>query len=402
MRNLLFVTCHLPYPVTSGGRRREYELVTRLARERDVHLLTFTETYEEDLEHSDFFEDLCASVTVAPVRCSDHRVYPSEVRRHANRDGRAIVSKILDENAIELIHVESFYLMQHVPEQTRLPIFLQEQNVEYLLWKQRAETARHPEVKADAMWEYLRTIEAETRAWQRASLCGAVTREDLAVMEEAVSSAHVRLVPNGFDHLPAGAVRPRSAKDGATGRVVFVANFAYQPNVDAALYLGEAIWPLVTRRVPTAQLLLVGNAPPPGVQALEMEFPTVRVTGRVPDVTPYLDLADVVVCPLRIGGGIKVKVLEALSRGKAIVTTTTGAQGISFPERSMRVVDAPSAFAEATVELLRREDLRHDLEDKARLATQELPTWEDAAMALTSSYRELLGAPQRLRSPGAD
>jgi glycosyltransferase involved in cell wall biosynthesis len=396
MCNLLFITCHLPYPATSGGRRREYELVTRLAREHDVHLLTFTETYEEDLEHSGFFEDLCSSVTVAPVHCSNNRSHPSEVRRHTNRHGRAIVRKILDENPIELIHVESFYLMQHVPEQTRLPIFLGEQNVEYLLWKQRAETARHPEVKADAMWEYLRTIEAETRAWQRADMCGAVTREDLAVMEEALSPAHVRLVPNGFDHLAAGGLQPRSAQVRATGKVVFVANFAYQPNVDAALYLGEAIWPLVTRRVPKAQLLLVGNAPPPGVQALAMEFPTVKVTGRVPDVTPYLDLADVVLCPLRIGGGIKVKVLEALCRSKAIVTTTVGAQGISFPERSMRVVDAPSSFAQATIELLRREDLRHDLEDRARLATQKLPTWEDAAMALTSSYRELLGAPERL------
>jgi glycosyltransferase involved in cell wall biosynthesis len=397
MSNLLFITCHLPYPVTSGGRRREYELVTRLAREHDVHLLTFTETYEEDLEHSGFFEDSCCSVTVVPVRCSDNRAHPSEVRRHANPNGRAIVRKILDENPIELIHVESFYLMQHLPEPTRFPIFLQEQNVEYLLWKQRAETARHPEVKADAMWEYLRTIEAETVAWQRADMCGAVTREDLAVMEEAVSPAHVRLVPNGFDHLPTGVVRRRSAQDGGSRNVVFVANFAYQPNVDAALYLGEAIWPLVSRRVSDARLLLVGNAPPPGVQALGMELPTVKVTGRVPDVTPYLDLADVVVCPLRIGGGIKVKVLEALCRGKAIVTTTVGAQGIPFAEQSMRVVDEPSAFAQATIELLRREDLRGDLEARALVATQKLPTWDDAAMALTSSYRELLGAPQRLR-----
>lgn len=390
MANLLFITCHLPYPLVSGGRRREYELVTRLAREHNIQLMSFTETFEEDLHNAAVMEGVCRSVTVLPVTCSDDPSIPSEVRRHTCRDGSLHVGDIIAANEIQLIHVESFYLMQHVPEATNLPVFLQEQNVEYLLWKQRAETARHASEKANATWEYLRTIEAETREWQRADMCGAVTVDDLAAMRGALPSADIRLVPNGFDHLDASNESPKVVTDARSDTVVFVANFDYQPNVDAALYLVEKIWPLVIRSAPEVRLLLVGNAPPPAVVALDADSPNVEVTGRVPEVFSYLDRADVFLCPLRIGGGIKVKVLEALRRGKAIVTTSVGAQGIENPEAAMRVVDDPAGFAEATVELLRRPALRTELEKKARAAAARLPTWDEAAKALASCYQELL------------
>jgi polysaccharide biosynthesis protein PslH len=234
----------------------------------------------------------------------------------------------------------------------------------------------------------LRTIDSETRAWQRADMCGAVTPDDLAIMRELVGSkAH--LVPDGFDHLGPADITKMTRMEQRSGTVVFVANFAYQPNIDAALNLGDKIWPLITRRVPDAHLLLVGNAPPPEVEVLARQSANVKVTGRVPEVGPYLDRAQVVVCPLRIGGGIKVKVLEALSRGKAIVTTTIGAQGIPEAERCMRVVDEPSSFARATIALLRRPDLRADLEARARVAANQLPTWDQAAAALGSCYEEL-------------
>jgi glycosyltransferase involved in cell wall biosynthesis len=282
--------------------------------------------------------------------------------------------------------------MQHVPHGTGLPIFLQEQNIEYLLWKQRAETARDSSEKSTATWEYLRTIEAETTAWQRADMCGAVTSEDLSVMHEALPSADVRLVPNGFDHLKTKAARPKEGFNGNGQTAVFVANFAYQPNIDAALYLGERIWPLVSRRVPEAQLRIVGNAPPPEVEALGSSA-SIEVTGRVPDVTPYVNQADVVLCPLRIGGGVKVKVLEALCLGKAIVTTTIGAQGFREPQQSMCLVDEPRRFALATIGLLKRPDLRADMEARARSAANQLPTWDDAAAVLDSCYRDLAGRP---------
>jgi glycosyltransferase involved in cell wall biosynthesis len=124
------------------------------------------------------------------------------------------------------------------------------------------------------------------------------------------------VVPDAVDHLgsaPLDAVAPRP-------ELVFVANFAYQPNVDAAFWLCREIFPRVREQVPEARALLVGNGPPQELQALACEH--IFVTGRVPSVAPSLDRAAVVVCPLRVGGGIKVKMLEALCRGKAIVASS--------------------------------------------------------------------------------
>jgi glycosyltransferase involved in cell wall biosynthesis len=144
---------------------------------------------------------------------------------------------------------------------------------------------------------------------------------------------------------------------------------------------------------------LVGNAPPPEVLALAGE--TVKVTGRVPDVLPYLDAADVMVCPLRIGGGIKVKTIEALRRGKAIVSTPIGAQGLGAQAREALLVEAePQAFAVAVTSLLRDRDRRTQLERRAQRAGARLPLWDDAAAALAALYDELL-APASIQSLGA-
>jgi glycosyltransferase involved in cell wall biosynthesis len=399
MAKVLFVTCHLPYPLISGGRRREYELISRLAREYEIHLLAFTKTYREDSENTAALRDACRSVTILPVECVTDPYLPSQVGRHACGDGVATLRRIVRRNGIDLVHVEGFYVMQHVPDDLTIPVFLQEQNVEYLLWKQRAERARHPRAKTTALWEYMRTIDAEVAAWRRADACGAVTYDDLRVMRRALPSVNVRLVPDGLDHLDrreAEAVT-RHEPDRRPPVASFVANFAYQPNVDAALYLAERIWPLISKRMPHARLLLVGNAPPPEVQALGARSPSITVTGRVPDVGCYLDESDVVLCPLRVGGGIKVKILEALSRGKAIVTTAIGAQGIPRPEQAMRVVEDPVEFARAALEILSRPETRLDLERRARVAANELPTWDDAAHALGACYGDLLRAPRIVR-----
>lgn len=394
MPNLLFVTCHLPYPLISGGRRREYELLTRLAPRFGIHLVAITKTYGEDVENSIIFEDFCESVTVLPAEMSRSKREPLQVRKHSCRAATATIDGLIARHDIDLIHVEAFYMMQHVPPSVSVPVFLQEQNIEYLLWKQRAQQTHDPKERTTALWEYLATLQTETRAWEQADLCGALTTEDFQVMQASLTRANVRLVPDGCDHL----ARDDDVAGGYdlskwSGKIaVFVGNFAYQPNIDAARHLVSDIWPYVLRHDPAARLILVGNAPPPEIEALAKRRSRVEVTGRVPDVTPYLDMADVFLCPLRIGGGIKVKVLEALCRGKPIVTTSVGAQGIPGAGTAMVVADDPREFARATVRLLRSEGARDLLAQQARARAELLPTWDDATEALVAAYETLLAS----------
>jgi glycosyltransferase involved in cell wall biosynthesis len=133
----------------------------------------------------------------------------------------------------------------------------------------------------------------------------------------------------------------------------------------------------------------VGNAPPPEVCALADD--RTIVTGQVDDVLPYLDAATVIVCPLRIGGGIKVKAIEALRRGKAIVSTPVGAQGLDGPARAaLAIAEDDAKFASHVVSLLLDPGERGRRERRAATAARALPSWDDGAAALTAAYGELL------------
>jgi polysaccharide biosynthesis protein PslH len=198
-------------------------------------------------------------------------------------------------------------------------------------------------------------------------------------------------VPDGADHVPARSETDRGAVIGHARppQVILLANFGYAPNVDAALYFCQDILPRLRRAVHDVHVWLVGNAPPSEILALRGD--RVHVTGYVPDVLPYLDAADVVVCPLRIGGGIKVKVIEALRRGKAIVSTGIGAQGLPAEARQALVVaDDPRDFAGAAAALLSDRLHRRRLERRATAAGRSLPTWKEAAVRLATVYDELL------------
>lgn len=311
------------------------------------------------------------------------------------------LERAIEEFRPEVIHAEGFYLMQHLPERRQVPVLLVEQNVEYLLWRQKAEASTRRDDRDQRLREYLLTLESETRAWLAASMVATVTHEDRDAILAAEPSIDVRVVPDGADHLrlPDPAPRP---EDRMHNVIAFVANFGYEPNVDAALYLLRKIFPRVRTRVPGAQLLLVGNEPPAEVVDLADATLGVTVTGRVAEVEPYIESATVIACPLRIGGGIKVKVLEALARGKAIVTTTVGAQGLGpHADKAMEIHDRPLAFSDALVQLLRRPRLRASLERRAAEFAKTLPTWDAAADELAACYEELargVGAPPTERT----
>ena len=402
--NIMFLTGHLPYPPVSGGRRREFELLTRLCDRFAFHVVVISKTPDEDLANADAFRRYCESLEVAPAvhpggSAPPH--LPSIALRHWAPGGADFVRQRLEEGGVTVLHIEGFYLMHHAPAGSPVPVLLVEQNVEYTIWHQRMRRARGRRQRRRNLAEYARTLQAEIEAWKRSDLCAAVTDEDRATMLAAVPSLDVRLIPDGADHAPTlqhsvGSTSTEVLRDGPT--VAFVANFGYAPNVDAALYLTKRIMPAVAARVPSAKLFLVGNAPPPEIRTLQSDG--IVVTGRVPSIEPYLEAADVVVCPLREGGGVKVKVLEALRHGKAVVTTPVGAQGLdSKGTGALLVRDDPRSFARAVEMLLVDETERTRLETAARRFAETLPTWDEAAESLARCYEELITSQARASSP---
>lgn len=401
MVRVLFLSSHLPYPPVSGGRRREFELLRRVGRKHSIHVCAVTNTYDEDCRNISALGQYCSTVDlfestdVACLPARELNVHPYQVLRNISPQASAHIAFLLASQAFDIIHVEGFYMMQHVPPANCYPVLLVEQNIEYVLWQQRAQIAANNEERLFALRQSALTQESEIAAWRRASLRAVLTDEDRQLMKRLESEVAVRLVPDGIDIRCIESDRdPCLARSLATLHspfLLFVGNFGYQPNVDAAEYLCHEIFPHIRMTLPQVSLILVGNQPPPSLVALG-RIPNVVVTGRVLSVNPYLAAADIVVCPLRIGGGVKVKMLEALAYGKAIVCSSVAAQGLSdLVDRSFWIADSPQEFAKRVIQLFQQPEKKTQMEMAAKLAAFNLPTWDDAALCLESCYGELLG-----------
>jgi glycosyltransferase involved in cell wall biosynthesis len=173
------------------------------------------------------------------------------------------------------------------------------------------------------------------------------------------------------------------------------------PNEDAMLYLCRDVLPLIRAEEPATTVTIVGRAPTPAVKALADDHANVRVTGRVDDVRPYVDAASVYIVPLRIGGGTRLKIFEAMAMGKAVVSTTVGAEGLPVVDGTHVVIaDQPQAFAGAVVALMRDPVRRAALESAARALVRERYDWSAVAGDLESALERFArGAPADVRVP---
>jgi len=319
------------------------------------------------------------------------------VKKHMSEEASSYISFLLKNQSFDVVHIEGYYLLQHIPTKAEVPILLIEHNIEHLLALQRFMVAVTEEEKSYFWSEYIKTLKWEQLMWKRATVCVALTKEDKIIMERLESNIRVRLIPNGSDHLKkiddvttllSSSFEPPVITDNSP-TVLFVGNFAYEPNVDAALYFCRDVFPLILKDVPNVKLYLVGNAPPSEICSLGSNR-HIEVSGRVASLIPFYKRADVVVCPLRIGGGVKVKVLEALGHGKAIVSTSIGAQGLDLStHRAVVVADEVRGFADNVVRLLLHPEERHIQERQALAYAGTLPTWDKVSEAFARLYGEM-------------
>ncbi|MDQ4012157.1 MAG: glycosyltransferase family 4 protein [Thermoproteota archaeon] len=343
----------------------------------------------------------CTSVNLfkadAPTNKQQYGIYPHQMKKQMSEKASSYISFLLKNQSFDVVHIEGYYLIQHVPMKPEVPILLIEHNIEHLLALQRFMVAVTQQEKSYFWSEYIMTLKWERLMWKRATVCVALTNEDKITMERLEPNIDIRMIPDGSDHLKKIDVFTtllsnsfeHSLISNNCPSILFVGNFAYEPNIDAALYFSRQIFPLILKDVPDAKLFLVGNAPPPEICSLTSSK-QIEVTGSVASLIPFYKHADVVICPLRIGGGVKVKVLEALSFGKAIVSTSVGAQGLDLSShRAMAIADDPTDFAENVVRFLVQPEERDNQEREALAYARTLPSWDQVSEGFARLYKEM-------------
>jgi polysaccharide biosynthesis protein PslH len=231
-------------------------------------------------------------------------------------------------------------------------------NVESETWRRHASTNTSLIKRKLFELEFRKMTRFERKSVTRFQQVVAVSEHDRSLMEAWIGGERITVVPTGVD---LKQFHPNFEHKPTSPTVVFVGAMDWEPNVDAMEFFCNKIWPTIVAQTPGAKLRIVGRSPSERVRRLESA--SVEVTGRVPDVGLHLREATVVVVPLRIGGGTRLKIYEAMAAGKAVVSTTVGAEGLEVHHgQDIVLADEPQSFADAVLALLHNENLRRKYE----------------------------------------
>lgn len=392
---ILWTLPYLPWPTTSGGKLRQFQLLRALsARGHRITVLAQSkEALGADCRHQ--LESVAERLIVLPRRPLKHpltllaaAVAPYPLLASVNGlapELRRTFGELL-EQPWDVVQIEHSYALQpFLPElrRRRQPFLLTEHNVESTLGA--ATYQNLPRWLAPfAWWDRWRYQRWEETVLGEAERVAAVTWEDAAVMSQR-SGRLVDVVINGVDVAAFAAVRP--ALD--SQRLLFVGNFEYPPNRDAVAWLAGEIMPRLWRRLPRARLAVCGYAMPEG-WARRWTDPRLEWRGFVPALPPQQSRAAAFIAPLREGGGSKLKVLEALAAGLPLLSTPQGVSGLALQHgRDCLLGEDAEQLAAAAADLLSRPDSAADLGAAGRAYAARRHDWSVAADQLETIYREL-------------
>lgn len=370
---ILWVKAGKLLPVDTGGKIRSYNILRHLARQHEVNLLSYYGGRRDSDYETAIAKQLPGAQTMstaAPEGTVEQSLdylfqlfsrAPYAVKKFTNPKVSAEVSRRLHDGTVDLAVCDFLSASLNFPDQPSTPVVLFQHNVETRLWQRMASTERLPLRRLSYRIEARKMESYETRALQRFQHVIAVSEYDRSEMLKLAPGCSITVVPTGVD------TQQYQIAPSASGRpplIVFTGSMDWEPNVDAVEYFCSEIWPLVVAAFPDARFQIVGRNPHSRVRRLAAS--SIEVTGTVPSVIDHLRSATVVVVPLRIGGGTRLKIFEAMAMAKAVVSTSIGAEGLDVTNgRDMLIADDAQSFADAILKLLRDPEMRRSYENNA-------------------------------------
>ena len=405
--NILYVSQMPASPPRFGAQARLHGLMTQLAQRHDITAVMLVDD-EFDIEECRLaMQAYCREVVLIKnpygrdglaKRLLQLRSLAStrsfERLRVVVPEMQQALDKVLRANRFDIVNLEFTFLghcdLRQAPSGEKLPpLVVDSHNIDYDLARQYTRTGGSllRRLYAEANWRKLRREELST--YGRADgvyLCSVADQQRLL---DDIPGARTMVIPNAAD---VDFYRPRPTDPQPDGRtVVFFGLMSYMPNIDGATWFIQEIWPRIADANPDARCKIIGGSPSP--QLLALAGPRIEFTGFVPDLRPHIAEAAAVIVPLRVGGGTRLKIVEAMAMGKAMVSTTLGAEGIdAVPGRDILIEDQPDAFADAVIRLLAEPDLAARIGNSARQLSEARYAWSAAAKALEGFYRQILEA----------
>ena len=325
------------YPADTGGKVRSLNIFSRLAKRASIHAVSFADAVADAASIREM-QRLFESYT--PVFWQETKKYSPRFYKEIFTNQfsslpyflakcrlphfRSTVEGLLAKEHFDVLFSDFLHTAVPLLQCSFKPKIVFEHNVEFLLRKRKWQVEKHPLRKIVFGTEWRRTRPLEARVSRSFDHVLTVSEEDQQTIRHEFGINQVSTLPTGVDtdfFCPSG-------NGPQPGRLAFVGSMDWDPNEDGVVWFLENIYPLIRHTVPNASFVVVGRNPSSRLRAIAARTPAVEITGWVPDVRPYLSQAEVVVVPLRIGGGTRIKIPEAMAMGKAVVSTSVGAEGL--------------------------------------------------------------------------
>lgn len=392
---VLLLTQVLPYPPDSGPKVKTYYVLKYLAERHDVTLVSFVRDTDK-VEHVEHLKSLCKKVVTVPITRSpvmDLQFLgkslltnqPWMMVRDEREDMQAVLADLAKTTDFDVVHADQLNMAQYALPFTKSRKVLDLHNALWVLYKRLSETLPLTKpMKYILMrdWRLLKQYEGQMCRTFDAVL--AVSQEDKLALIEAGARLDMTVIPIAIDTDEQAQIprQPRSP------HIVHIGTMYWPPNIAGITWFLDEIYPLVKQRVPDVRCTLIGARPPASITDRAKADSSLTVTGYVEDPIPYLADSSMMVVPLKAGGGMRVKILNALSQGIPMVSTTVGCEGINVTNgEDILVADSPEDFADATTRLLTNSILNRQITEKGRTMVVNTYDYRQACKPLDAIYQ---------------
>lgn len=390
---ILLVSSFLPFPLFSGGSVRLYNLLKQLHKKHAITLVCEKRPHqtEGDIEAVKQFCDAVYVVerkkqwSITNILTSGFSSYPFLMVGHTQQTMKDILERLLAKETFDLIHVETFYVMQNLP-QTTVPVVLVEHNIEYLVYERYAQQL--PRMLRPLFALDIQKIKTwEERFWTTATKLVAVSQ----IEKDSMNRDDVAIVPNGvdIDQFKMQNAKVKMQRD--KKRILYIGDFKWIENQDACRYILTTVWPKIYEQTKgSVALWIVGKHIPPALKAKQY-VGQVIFDEQANDTVATFSQADVLLAPIRVGGGTSFKILEAMASGVPVVTTKLGIAGLTAKEGEHVLVGETSDTQAALVARVLEDDaFCASLVKKARALVEKTYNWKHIATLLDDVYRSTI------------
>jgi polysaccharide biosynthesis protein PslH len=385
---ILIISSYLPYPLYSGGHIRLYNLIKNLSDKHEITLICEKRNYQIQKD-ADEVSKICEKVITVErkkqwsarnILRSGVSLSPFLLVGHNNPEMKKQIIKEIENNKFDLIHVETFYVMQNLPK-SKIPTVLVEHNIEYLVYERfvkKASVLAKPLLHLDI----LKLKRAEKKCWKKANKLIAVS-----LIEQKIMGEKAEVVPNGVDIEKFKFKKINKNK--TEKKVLFIGDFKWIQNKDSIVYIIKNIWPRTSAKNPNLKLWVVGRSIPDSVKKLGND--SIIFDENASEHTELIfQEADLLLSPIRVGGGTNFKILESMSSGTPVVTTALGNEGINAKDKSeILISEKPDEFVTSVSSIFSDKYLYEKLSRNGRKFIEENFDWRNIAKKLDDIYSDL-------------